>query len=148
MWSGTAHDDPQGRSISAGGLVGFCPACPQPTVNLPPNWKDDTQKYVYFSHSADSFLLIAGRWKYMIKLMQDGNFKLEHLQYKVTADDIRLSDGHGFMVESTRYKQHLLDTAKAPPPVIYSSQCLFIFMLISAVRNLHVVNIALLNERR
>jgi hypothetical protein len=32
---------------SATNLSIFCPTCPQPTVNLPPNWKDIFDKYVF-----------------------------------------------------------------------------------------------------
>ena len=30
-----------------GRLASFCPACPQPGLNLPENWKDDPQKYIF-----------------------------------------------------------------------------------------------------
>lgn len=33
-----------GQKIAAGGLVSFCPACPQPGVNLPEDWKDDSDQ--------------------------------------------------------------------------------------------------------
>ena len=33
--------------IPPGGLALFCPACPQPGVNLPSNWKEDPEQYVY-----------------------------------------------------------------------------------------------------
>ena len=32
--------------LEPGGLALFCPACPQPGVNLPVNWKDDPEQYV------------------------------------------------------------------------------------------------------
>ena len=32
--------------IGPGGLALFCPACPQPGVNLPVNWKDEPEQYV------------------------------------------------------------------------------------------------------
>ena len=34
------------KDIKAGELVIFCAACPLPGVNLPPDWKDDVNKYV------------------------------------------------------------------------------------------------------
>ena len=34
------------RQLEPGGLALFCPACPQPGVNLPVNWKDDPEQYV------------------------------------------------------------------------------------------------------
>lgn len=30
-----------------GDLAIFCPSCPQPGVNLPDNWKDDSRKFVF-----------------------------------------------------------------------------------------------------
>jgi hypothetical protein len=46
MQNGFGHDD----SISPGNgdLALFCPACPQPGINLPKNWKDDPNQSVTF----------------------------------------------------------------------------------------------------
>jgi hypothetical protein len=41
--SGYGHDD--GSSPNKGGLALFCPACPQPGINTPPNWINEP-KYV------------------------------------------------------------------------------------------------------
>ena len=38
--------------LRPGSLALFCPACPQPGVNLPENWKDDPQQYVPPSSSS------------------------------------------------------------------------------------------------
>ena len=35
--------------LKPGGLALFCPACPQPGVNLPEDWMDDPQTYVAYS---------------------------------------------------------------------------------------------------
>jgi hypothetical protein len=32
--------------VTPGSLAIFCPACPQPGVNLPDDWREDDQKYV------------------------------------------------------------------------------------------------------
>lgn len=40
--SGYAHSPSD--TIPNGGLVLFCPTCPQPGVNLPENWRDDPDK--------------------------------------------------------------------------------------------------------
>lgn len=34
----------QDRMPGVGDLALFCPACPQPGINLPPDWKDDRDK--------------------------------------------------------------------------------------------------------
>ncbi len=47
------------------------------------------------------------RWKYTQTIVMDGNFVSEHLQMKNPADDVKLSDGHGFMVTAERYEAHL-----------------------------------------
>jgi len=38
-----------GKPVMPGGLAIFCPACPQPGVNLPEDWRTDNKKWVgYF----------------------------------------------------------------------------------------------------
>ena len=37
----------------------------------------------------------------------DGNFSAEHMKMRRSDDDVNLTEGTGFMVESTRYKAHL-----------------------------------------
>lgn len=32
--------------VKPGSLAIFCPACPQPGINLPSNWKDDKEEWV------------------------------------------------------------------------------------------------------
>ena len=41
--AGIAYSTPS--EISPGGLALFCPACPQPGINLPDGWKDDPNPY-------------------------------------------------------------------------------------------------------
>ena len=47
-------------SLTPGSLALFCPACPQPGINLPANWKDDPEQYVpsfhCFTHSFTMYL--------------------------------------------------------------------------------------------
>ncbi|KAK7685249.1 hypothetical protein QCA50_011612 [Cerrena zonata] len=80
--------------IPKGGLAPFCPACPQPGINLLTDWQDDPLK-----------------WKYMRTLLGDGNFKQEHLKMKYPKDDIPLSDGHAYMVGKAGFEEYL---AKIP----------------------------------
>jgi hypothetical protein len=46
-WHGFGHtnDEP-----GAGDLALFCPACPQPGINLPDNWREDKNQYVIGSY--------------------------------------------------------------------------------------------------
>ena len=43
----------------------------------------------------------------MASVIMDGNFSAQHQQTKNPGDDVRLADGHGFMVTDAPYKQHL-----------------------------------------
>ena len=47
------------------------------------------------------------RWKHRASMIMDGNFSAQHRQMKHPEDDVRLADGHGFMVEDAPYKEHL-----------------------------------------
>ncbi|KAH9942125.1 hypothetical protein B0H21DRAFT_696451, partial [Amylocystis lapponica] len=73
-----------------GDLTFFCAACPQPGVNLPPEWKEDENQLIYTRG-----------------FMMDGNFSAEHLKMRRPANDVAISDGTGFMVGEGRYKAHL-----------------------------------------
>ncbi|KAG1815381.1 hypothetical protein EV424DRAFT_1473152 [Suillus variegatus] len=68
---------------STGELALFCPACPQPGINV--------------LLSEDESL--------------DENFKAEHLHPIKPFDEVWLSDGLGFMVGKDRYKMHLAEAA-------------------------------------
>ncbi|KAF9487532.1 hypothetical protein BDN71DRAFT_1545149, partial [Pleurotus eryngii] len=54
-------------------LAPFCPCCPQPGVNLPDNWKEDENK-----------------WVYRRTLMADGNFKADHIRQSTGDKDVWL----------------------------------------------------------
>ncbi|KAH9914125.1 hypothetical protein B0H21DRAFT_782180 [Amylocystis lapponica] len=73
-----------------GDLTFFCAACPQPGVNLPPEWKEDENQLIYTRG-----------------FMMDGNSSAEHLKMRRPANDVAISDGTGFMVGEGRYKAHL-----------------------------------------
>ena len=44
-WAGYAHNGKDPMNVEPGGLATFCPACPQPNINLPSDWKDDVNRY-------------------------------------------------------------------------------------------------------
>jgi hypothetical protein len=55
-WAGFGHGtaaDPM--KPAAGELTIFCPACPQPNINLPDNWKTDPNRYITFHHFITTF---------------------------------------------------------------------------------------------
>ncbi|KAI6105115.1 hypothetical protein EV401DRAFT_1873905 [Pisolithus croceorrhizus] len=87
-WFGFGHDtelDP-----GEGGLALFCPACPQPGINLPPDWKA-----WYDSNTVTR--------QYVI----DGNFTAQHMKMNKPEMDVSLSDGKGYMVSEIPYQSHL-----------------------------------------
>jgi hypothetical protein len=43
-WAGYGHKTRDPNSPNSGELANFCPACPQPGINLPLNWKDDPNR--------------------------------------------------------------------------------------------------------
>lgn len=44
-WAGFVHNQQRSDQPKDGQLSIFCPACPQPGINIPPNWKDDPKRY-------------------------------------------------------------------------------------------------------
>ncbi|KAF8961701.1 hypothetical protein BDZ97DRAFT_1759716 [Flammula alnicola] len=102
----TAWWKPDGRGqCTSGKLASFCPACPQPGVNLPANWQDDPHRELYTR-----------------VFTADGNFKAEHLTPKNEADDVHLTHGEGFMTapgpyqeQAPRYTRRLVGHRCLPP---------------------------------
>ncbi|KAG1727897.1 hypothetical protein EDB19DRAFT_1941844 [Suillus lakei] len=90
-WHGFGH---QYDNPNAGDLALFCPARPQPGINI--------------SLSGDESL---DDWKYTQLFVMDRNFKAEHLHPIKPFDEVWLSDGLGFMVGKDRYKKHLAEAA-------------------------------------
>jgi CxC2 like cysteine cluster associated with KDZ transposases len=43
-WAGYGQNGKHHSDVAPGSLANFCPACPQPHVNLPPNWKDNVDR--------------------------------------------------------------------------------------------------------
>lgn len=95
-WTGFAHDSKLAALKAPGSLALFCPACPQPGVNLPEDWDKEEE--------AD--------WKYGRVITMDGNFKADHMKMK-TPHDVYLSDGLGYFVGKDQYKEHLKKAASS-----------------------------------
>jgi hypothetical protein len=89
-WAGFAQRVGQSTDTKPGELGIFCPACPQVGVNLPDDWKDDPN-----------------RWVFRRVLTADGNFKADHVRHKHPADDIWLSDGLGMTTKNADYNAFL-----------------------------------------
>jgi hypothetical protein len=43
-WAGYRYKAQDPNSLKSGELANFCPACPEPGVNLPVNWKHDVNR--------------------------------------------------------------------------------------------------------
>ena len=91
--SGIGHDPASPGITRPGGLALFCPACPQPGINLPENWKT-----------------LPDQWRFRRAFVGDGNFKAE-LHKGVWDKDIFLNQGLGYMV-GQQYQEHLEATSK------------------------------------
>jgi hypothetical protein len=77
------------ESATPGNLTIFCPSCPQPGVNLPPDWMN------------------LPNWVTRRTIAVDGNFHADHIKMRRPDLDIALTNGQGFMVEDKRYMEYL-----------------------------------------
>ncbi|KAN0135970.1 hypothetical protein V8E53_006131 [Lactarius tabidus] len=85
MKSGLGHEAEE--NIPKDGCMAiFCPACPQPGVNLPTNWKT--------KYSSNELIRT---------FIMDGNFSAEHMHYRSTDKDVALSPGMAFMSNPELY---------------------------------------------
>jgi hypothetical protein len=69
----------------------FCPSCPQPGINLPPDWEE------------------LPHWITRRTITVDGNFHADHIKMRRPDLDIMLTNGEGYMVEEKRYQEYLAD---------------------------------------
>jgi len=99
--------------IPRGKLASFCPACPQPGINLRDDWEDDNQRYaVLRSNHLGLTVILCFRGLYTRVFTADGNFKADHLTPRNQADDVALTEGEGFMTAEGPYAAHLKDATE------------------------------------
>jgi hypothetical protein len=89
-WAGFGHKGADPMNVNPGELGIFCPACPQPGINLLDDW-----------------LMDENRWVYRRFFVADGNFKADHVKQKSAAPDLWLSDGGGMMTRRAEYKNFI-----------------------------------------
>ncbi len=77
-WNGFGHNGKDPMLVEPGELAIYCPTCPQPGINIPDNWKDDSNRFVFRR------LFVA-----------DGNFKADHVRQPKSKGDHWLSEGGG-----------------------------------------------------
>jgi len=85
---GNRAEEPQAAELAL-----FCPACPQPGINLPENWKEDARQWLY--------------WRGYVA---DGNFIAIHQMQARSTDDVWIKNGESFMTERKRYEEHIACT--------------------------------------
>ncbi|KAG2019723.1 hypothetical protein CC2G_005137 [Coprinopsis cinerea AmutBmut pab1-1] len=79
------------KTPEKGSMALFCAACPQPGINLPDDWEEDTEK-----------------WKYTRSFVADGNFTCIHRkQRERDSPEVHLKHGEGYMVSPVEYGKHL-----------------------------------------
>jgi hypothetical protein len=89
-WAGHGNRKDDDLTMTAPGeFANFCPACPQPRINLPPDYKQDPNKWVYRRF-----------------FVADGNFKADHVRQKYVSD-IWLSEGAGMFAKRSEYQDFL-----------------------------------------
>jgi hypothetical protein len=118
MKSGLGHrsdqDDAQDGSIAV-----FCPACPQPNINLPHDWKEKYTQYVSIMCQRNHCPLMGSSNELVRTFIMDGNFSAEHMRYRTTEKDVALSPGMAFMANPDLYKAHLQTGAEIIQVSVY-----------------------------
>ncbi|KAF8074505.1 hypothetical protein FPV67DRAFT_1725303 [Lyophyllum atratum] len=77
-----------------GNLIVFCPACPEPHVNLEPGWKETPSELVHIN---------------IKKLTADGNHHANHFAKPKTSDpdDVSLYAGRAYFPDDVEYREHM-----------------------------------------
>ncbi|KAH9031441.1 hypothetical protein EDB83DRAFT_2229595 [Lactarius deliciosus] len=104
MESGLGHQ-PETESPPDGAMAVFCPACPQPGINLPTDWKTLYPPYV--PYELDQLIRT---------FIMDGNFSAEHMRHKSGEKDVALSAGMAFMANPDSYSTHLQSGKEVAQP--------------------------------
>jgi len=108
MQSGIANQ-PEGHTPEDGTMAIFCPACPQPGVNLPEDWQTRYRN----KESVSDILDAAARCSLVFRdqlirtFIMDGNFSAEHMRCRTAESDSPLSAGMAFMANPESYNAHL-----------------------------------------
>ncbi|KAH9019846.1 hypothetical protein EDB84DRAFT_1441986 [Lactarius hengduanensis] len=98
MESGLGHQ-PEGERPPDGAMAIFCPACPQPGINLPTDWKT--------LYPPDQLIQT---------FIMDGNFSAEHMRHRSGEKDVALSAGMAFMANPDSYRAHLQSGKEVAQP--------------------------------
>ncbi|SJL06441.1 uncharacterized protein ARMOST_09778 [Armillaria ostoyae] len=88
---GRGHEPGGIQGTKQGELAFRCPACPQPSINLPPDWNQN----------------LATRWLYRLFLAIDANFWLRRLNVSSDRSDPGLNLGYAYFVDETAFRNHI-----------------------------------------
>ncbi|TFK60790.1 hypothetical protein BDN72DRAFT_778956, partial [Pluteus cervinus] len=86
------HHEAGAEGTGKGECAVLCPACPQPGLNLPPEWEK---------------LPLEKRWIYRLFLAIDANFRLKRRAISSESADPSLNKGWAYFVEQEAYAEHL-----------------------------------------
>ena len=95
---GWAHKKPESNEME-GSLALFCPACPQPRINLKDDWRQRYPEYKSLPFSYLAIQICFFRWLMCRIIFTDGNFKPELLKPKNPKIDVALSAGEEYVTE-------------------------------------------------
>ena len=119
-WAGFGNNNKMASQVKPGELSVFCPACPQPSVNIPDDWKEDPARYaIIILNRNGQISQILFRWAYKRIFVADGNFKADHVRQKSASDNVWLSEGGGMVPTREEYHE-FLKTAIEWKTVCYS----------------------------
>ncbi|TFK59258.1 hypothetical protein BDN72DRAFT_873066 [Pluteus cervinus] len=97
---GKGHDVGGISAAAEGSCAVLCPACPQPDINLPPDYNEGP---------------LSKTWIYTLFLAMDANFRLKRLDVSNDANDPGLNNGTAFVVDETKYKEFLKEFGEQVP---------------------------------
>jgi hypothetical protein len=103
-WAGYAGSSKKVKDVGPGELAIFCPACPQPGINIPDDWRKDILRHViqYLIFHIMSLIFIY-RWVYKRIFVGDGNFKADHVRLLKEFEYEWLSEGSGMIPARKEY---------------------------------------------
>ncbi len=96
-WNGFGHSGRNPNTVTPGELAVYCPTCPQPGVNIPDNWQD-----------------LPDQWLYRRMFVADGNFKADHVRQPKSKGDYWLSEGGGMDPPYEKYEAFLRSAIEKP----------------------------------
>ncbi|KAI0356813.1 hypothetical protein OH77DRAFT_1533775 [Trametes cingulata] len=94
-----------GEDLAPGSLAVLCPACPQPGINMRPGWEERVEEDRYLD---------------ALHFGIDGNFHLGLKDKDTDPDDVALSEGAAYFVNSKDFKTFL---KRSPKPENESTTC-------------------------